>query len=325
MRFAIRDDDACYFTSAEQLERLWGRVLPYAPVSLAVTPFAVPSFHLGDIERFYQGTMSRPLGENVELADWIRRGLRGGRLAVMCHGYTHEYRRVAPVRLLQEYVWKAYDRLSRETASGKLYLESVTGTTVDTFVPPGNGISRAGMDAVRPHFRKVLATLALRRVSDIRVNREYLASYGRRLYYQIRHRGANPFGECVAGLRLIPSFSITPLVSWEQVRDRFDLCHRLGADFIAAVHYWEVTGRVKDMLFRLLDRAAHSGCAFRSCPELFGPAAPAGDGESNHGTLPGLCDAESAQMLSCGPFDTLPEGDREGVPARAVTRICLGG
>src|SRR5262249_45975362 len=143
-------------------------------------------FHLGDPARFYQGTEQHPLRNNPELVGWLRTHLGKGSLAVMCHGYTHEYRRTGPRRLEQEYIWKPFERLKNETAEAKRQLEATLGLTINTFVPPGNGISGAGLEAVRSSFTNVLTTLPLRRPQDLRFDWPHVSAYAQRLYFQLR-------------------------------------------------------------------------------------------------------------------------------------------
>ncbi len=269
MRFAIRDDDACFFTRPEQLDQVWGRILPYAPVSLAVTPFALEPFHLGDLQRFYQGSQPQALTGNKDLVDWMKQHLAGGTISVMCHGHTHEYKRVAQDRLLAEYVWKNGSRLIQETRESKRHLESALQVAVRTFVPPGNSISRAGLEAVGECFPNVLATLSLRRWHDLRMEWSCWKSYARRLYCQLRYGAPVPDGDRVAGVRLFPSYSLTAGTSWNWLAQRFELCHELGAGFIVALHYWEVEGEVREILERLLDLASRRGCEFVHCQEVF--------------------------------------------------------
>jgi len=269
MRFAIRDDDTSYFTRPEELDRVWGTILPYAPVSLAVVPYSLEPFHLGDVQRFYQGTTPRAVRENAELVIWLHEKLARKQIAVMCHGYTHEYRRTGPETLEQEFIWKPYDRLLGETRHARQHLEETFGTAITTFVPPGNGISRPGIMAVGGSFANLMAAFPLRRITDFRLEARFAWNYARRLYYQARYGIANPFGETVSGVRLLPSFSLTAQVTWDRIRGWFELCRRLGADFIVAVHYWEMDQQLRDILANLLDLAAKSGCEFCSCPELF--------------------------------------------------------
>lgn len=269
MRFAIRDDDTSYFTRPEELDRLWGSFMPHVPVSLAVVPRSLEPFHLGDPERFYQGNQARALTENPELVAWLRSNLAARRIGVMCHGYTHEYRRVNSLSLEQEYVWKPFERLRRETREGKRLLEDALGCGITTFVPPGNGISGAGLDAVRETFTNVLTTFPLRRPQDLKLNWTYLSAYLRRLYYHLRYSAANPFGEDLGGLRLIPSVSVSEGASWEEIHAKLLLCRHLQTNFIAAVHYWEVNQRIRDILWRLIEEADRLGFTFGTCPEMF--------------------------------------------------------
>ncbi len=287
MRFAIRDDDTSFYTKPEKLERVWGRILPYAPVSLAITPFALRATHLGDPVRFYQGPDSGPLAENTELTGWIGQHLRAGRVSVMCHGATHEYRRTGPRTLVPEYVWKPADRIGTETIRARRHLEETLGVPVHTFVPPGNGISRPSIEAIRPHFKRLIASVSLRRVSDFLVGSDFAAMAARRVYFQLRYGIVNPFGGSTGGMRLLPSFPITAATEWSELERQFHLCARLGADFIAGVHYWEVHGNVAGILHRLLDTASAAGCDFCPCDALFsaGVAAPATTGQSDTKSL----------------------------------------
>jgi hypothetical protein len=129
---------------------------------------------------------------------------------------------------------------------------------------------------VRPCFRNILATFSLRRLTDFRLGREYLGNYARRLYFHLRHGAPNPFGETITGVRMIPSFSLTPEVGWETLRAHFEWRRRLGADFILAVHYWEMSAGLRDLLDRVLELAARANCKFCCCDDLFPPAGISG-------------------------------------------------
>ena len=275
MRFAIRDDDTSYFTRADELDRVWRDFLPRVPVSLAVIPASLEPFHLGDSARYYQGTEPFPITANSELVAWLREKSRNNSIAVLCHGYTHEYRRTPSTRLCQEYIWKPYERLRHETAAGKAMLEAAIGEPVDTFVPPGNAISGDGLRAVGESFQNVLTTLPLRRPQDLQPNWPHVEAYARRLFYQLRYGIPNPFVEELAGVRMAPSFSATKSTLWDHIHQKLVLCHRLNADFVVAVHYWEVDQRLKELMRRLIDAADRLGFEFATCPQVFEAAASA--------------------------------------------------
>jgi len=274
MRLAIRDDDTSYFTSPEQLERAWNGLIGQIPISLAVTPNALEPFHLGDADRYYQSSESRALRDNPDLVTWLRGQISSGNISVLCHGYTHEYKRVSSRRLLPEYVWKPYPRLANETALAKRHLESALGTKVEIFVPPSNAVSRAGLEALRPHFPNVNATVPLRRLADIRM--DSISAYMRRFWYQASYGSPNPHAEQIAGVNLLPSFSLSRGASWKSLLERLECCSELGADLIVAVHYWEMDEALRDCLKRLVEYATRSGSQFVHCRSLFQDAAARG-------------------------------------------------
>jgi peptidoglycan/xylan/chitin deacetylase (PgdA/CDA1 family) len=269
VRFAIRDDDTCYYTQPEELEEVWGPILPYAPVSLAVIPFALRSNNRGDSERYYQGPDSGALQSNQALVQWLRGTLTSNRTSIMCHGVTHEYQRVDPRHFIPECIWKGPDRLAKELRRGRQHLESAVGVRIRTFVPPGNGISLASLRVLRPEFDRVLASVSLRRFQDSFQSLDYLWLAGRRFLHHVRDGIVDPFGGQVAGVEMRPSFGLNKSTEWAEIVRTLECCHRLGADFTVAVHYWEVKDRIRDHLYRLLDRASSLGFQFVTCDHLF--------------------------------------------------------
>lgn len=267
MKFAIRDDDTCYFTHPEELDRVYTRFWPGIPVSLAVTPFAVESFHLGDPIRFRQNTEPHALAANPELCAYLRERVASGQASIMLHGYTHEYRRLPNGALIQEYVWKPAEQLARETAVGAQHLSTTLDRMPTAFVPPGNALSSAALQAVGQTISRVLATVPLRRPTAT-------AAWVRRAYHQLRHGGPRPHAEQINGVWLHPSYTLSALSSYRSLCDRFRTCQSLGANFILAVHYWELHGKTLDNLYRLVDFALAHGAQPASCDGLFPPERP---------------------------------------------------
>lgn len=274
MRLAIRDDDTNFFTTPAELEEVYAPLGPSVPVSLAITPFAVESFHLGDILRFYQGGVPQPLGENAELAAYLRQGIGAGRWSAMCHGYTHAYVRESERALTQECVWKDDARLGREAVQGRRYLEETLGCPVRAFVPPGNTIRLSALRAIGATFPHLLTTVPARRWREFLPYPTAAGMLARRFAYEILHGGPCPRAERFGASWLLPSLSLTANSSWDSLVGRFAMCRRLGADLIVAVHYWELQGSVREMFYRFLDYAVQNGAVFAHCDDLFPGAAP---------------------------------------------------
>lgn len=269
VRIAIRDDDTSYFTRPEELEEVYAGVERSMPVSLAVTPFAVEAFHLGDPVRFYQGVEPRPLGENGEMTAYLREGLAAGRLSVMCHGYTHAYTRTVHGALVQECVWKSDARLAGEAAQARRYLEATLGGSVRTFVPPGNAIRLAAAMGVGRSFPRLLTTIPLRRWREFVPHPGAWAALARRAWGQLRDGSPAPKAERVGSVWFLPSISLTALTRWEDLTRYFALCERTDGGLVVAVHYWELRGEVWAMLYRFLEYASARGARFVHCDELF--------------------------------------------------------
>ncbi|HZO54548.1 MAG TPA: DUF2334 domain-containing protein [Bryobacteraceae bacterium] len=269
MRLAIRDDDTNYYTRPAELEEVYAPLGASVPVSLAVTPFAVESFYLGDPVRFFQSGAPQPLSGNPELAAYLRKGIGTGRWSVMCHGYTHAYVRNSARELIQECVWKDDHRLGKEAALGRQHLEEVLGCQVRAFVPPGNTIRLSAMRAVGKTFPHLLATVPARRWREFLRFPTAGGMLARRLAYEFFHNLPCPRAERFGGAWLLPSLSLTQNCRWENLITRFAMCRRLGADLIVAVHYWELQGTVRELFYRFLDYAAQNGATFAHCDELF--------------------------------------------------------
>ena len=90
MKIALRDDDTCYFTSPDELERVYGDVWHRVPVCLATVPFAVGYPRVGIPESEWHSGRRYPLEENQELVEWLRRRIAERRITIALHGYTHE-------------------------------------------------------------------------------------------------------------------------------------------------------------------------------------------------------------------------------------------
>ncbi|MCC7236056.1 MAG: DUF2334 domain-containing protein [Bryobacterales bacterium] len=273
MRVAIRDDDACAFTRPDDLERAYAPTGGNLPVSVAVTPFAVESFHLGDPARFFQKDQELPLSENGEMAGYLKAGIRSGRFSVLCHGYSHEYKRNSRGGLVQECVWKDDERLVREGVLAKRHLEETLGCAVRTFVPPGNAMRVPAIQRLGHHFPRILATVPMRRWREFLVCPRTFGSLARRVAGQFRYGAPPPAPERLGPAWLLPSMSLTASSDWSSIADRFALHQRLEGDLVVAVHYWELRGATRDLFHRFLEHAVAQGATFTHCDDLF-PAMP---------------------------------------------------
>lgn len=141
MYFCIRDDDTSFFTSPEDLERVYGEVSQWGPISLAVVPFHRAGTSGVVPEKCRRRWSVHPLHENRPLVDYLRMGVAQGRFEIMLHGYHHD-------ELYDRWEFAGGHDLAQRVTHGRQYLEDLLGATIRVFVPPYNSINRQGLRAI---------------------------------------------------------------------------------------------------------------------------------------------------------------------------------
>jgi Uncharacterized protein conserved in bacteria (DUF2334) len=270
MKIALRDDDACYFTSPDELDRLYGDVWQRVPVCLATVPFAVGYERIGIPESEWRSGRRFPLDANPALVTWLKQRIAERRVTVALHGYTHE-------DYPDGFEFQAAPDLDRRVAEGRAYLERLLGVPIRVFVPPHNALSKRGLDAVSGAGLDLLGSFLSFRPSNRPWDRETLFNWWRIQRYRratgrtrsepliyphpLRYRRHAEFG-CHG---LVPSTTLDQLVAGLEEARRHD------GDFCLATHYWEVDARLKGILLRFLDYAQQlPDVEFVTADELFG-------------------------------------------------------
>jgi len=258
-RFAIRDDDTCYFTRPAQLESLYGALWERHPVSLSVIPFATPVHRWHRFTDVDAGTQCHWLHENGELVDYLRTRIAAGHVEVMLHGFSHEFKQYRGASV-PECMWKPRARLTSELQRGKAYLEQTLGCAVKVFVPPGNAIGAAGIHAVEEAGLHLSGLLGYRR--DRPASASYARAFARRWAFWLRSHRPYPFPLQVGRHRELVAYALTPRTDVARFRRTLDDCAAQGAPFVLGTHYWEFerAPEMRDVLGQTLDQAMAAGC-----------------------------------------------------------------
>lgn len=273
MKFAIRDDDTSYFTSPEELTAAYGQVWNDIPVSLAVIPYDVPSFHRGIPEKFRQEAAPVSIEENQPLVRRLRSLAGAGHVNIMLHGYNHLYSVTEEVPFDSVHWQPEFtyaDDLRGKVARGKALLEKLFGVRVSSFVPPSNAISSTGLRALA-ESRLNLAGVARPRtlVSANPLNLALMAAVRAhpRYPYSVRH---------YIGHKQIQCHSLTPSCKWESLSSHLHECARKNGAFVVATHYWEreATHPIErsplgEMLMELIERGRRLGAEFVTVDQIF--------------------------------------------------------
>jgi predicted deacetylase len=269
MRFVIRDDDACYFTRPERLERVYQDIWTRAPVCLATVPFAIGYKRDGIPPEHWSSGIAFPLASNSDLVAFLKGHVAAGHATIALHGFTHE-------DFPGGFEFQAAPDPERRLREGRDYLAEILGVTTSIFVPPHNAMSKRSIAAVAAARLNVLGSFLSFRPSmrpwDRRTLRNFLrvrrfrGATGRRatdrfVYpHVLRYARHAEFG----------CHSLIPTTRYEELKRGFDEARALGGDFCVATHYWEVDGRMRDVLVRLVDYAAgHDDVRFVAAEELF--------------------------------------------------------
>jgi len=178
-----------------------------------------------------------PLEENPDLVAFLRERQADRKVEVLLHGYEHTMPGGLP-----EYVGGT--DLGRKTREGKAYLEALLGCRIDTFVPPNNGIMRAGMEAVIAAGLNLVAMPGLLRPSYRPVHAENLAKYLRFRWHLTVRGNPYPYVMRFRDHREVAYCSITPSQDLRGLLRRFVACQRANGVFVAAIHYHAFDSRL---------------------------------------------------------------------------------
>ena len=255
MYFCIRDDDTSYFTSPDDLERAYGEITKWGPVSLAIVPFCKAGTSKGVPEKYRRQWSTHPLHQNRELVEWLRKGIAENRFEPMLHGYHHDEE-----DRLFEFI--GANDLARRVSDGRKYLEDLLGATIRVFVPPRNGIGRQGLQAIAREGLH-LAGVAGVRSGWAPLSRATWANWWRLRKWRSGGGRGVPWVLDLGDHREIPGNAVTPTSNLQDNEARYDCARRLGGVFCVATHYWELdtacmppnTGTVGEQLQRLVERA----------------------------------------------------------------------
>jgi len=232
MYFCIRDDDTSFFTSPDDLERAYGEISEWGPVSLAVVPFHRAGTSKAVPEKFRGRWTIHPLHENRALVEYLRSGVAKRRFEIMLHGYHHD----EPSRSAEFAVGKD---LGQRVGRGRKYIEDLLDTRVRVFVPPHNTIGRGGLRALSKEG------LHLAGVAGVRSGWPLLSRKTWRLWWHLRNWRKNggmgtPWILDLIDHREIAGNAVTPLSSFKRNQAAFDSALTIGGVFCLATHYWEL-------------------------------------------------------------------------------------
>jgi len=269
MKVALRDDDTSYFTSPDELERVYAGIWDRVPVCLAVVPFAIGYEQRGIPRQHWHSGESFPLECNAALVGFLRKLIAARRVTIALHGCTHE-------DFVDGYEFQAAPDPDDRIRRGRAYLESLLGCRITVFVPPHNALSKRGLDAVAAAGLNVLGSFLSFRPSlrswDGRTAANWLAI---RRYRKTTRRSRQDHMVFPHVLRYdrhaeFGCHSLVPGTTLDSLTRGFVEAQGAGGDFCLATHYWEIDSTLASVLHAFLDFAARQpDVRFVSAEQLF--------------------------------------------------------
>jgi len=277
MKFAIRDDDTCYFTDPTDLERVYRDVWDQVPICLATVPFAIGYERVGIPREHWHDGQAFALERNAPLTDFLKALVSRRRATIALHGYTHQ-------DYPDGFEFQAAPDPERRVADGLRYLRDMFGATsalkssmkISIFVPPHNAMSRRGLAAVGAAGLNILGSFLSFRPSMrpwdymtpanwLRV-RQFRRRTGRTKSDQLVY----PFVLRYTDHAEFGCHSLIPGTTVDELTKAFDEARSAGGDFCLATHYWEVDAAMKRVLMTFLEYVARDrDVRYVAAEELF--------------------------------------------------------
>lgn len=275
MYFCIRDDDTNFFTTPEDLERAYGEISQWGPISLAIIPFCRPGMNKAVPEKYRDRRDIHPLHKNQPLVEYLRDGIAQGRFEAMLHGFHHDEEHGNPE-------FAQGPALAARVTDGRKYLEDLLDTTIRVFVPPYNAIGRQGLRAIAREGLHLGGTAGVRSGWPL----TSLKTWGLwlRLYHRRKSGGLGvPWILDLGDHHEIAGNAVTPSSSLQRNLAVFENALTMGGVFCAATHYWELGApsrspgepTVGEQLRKLIARAlSDSRVVWRSVGEIVSSGSP---------------------------------------------------
>lgn len=231
MKIALRDDDTCFYTKVSDLDILRSFNIP---VSLSVTPFAVPnhgtSMHFGK----YPIDIEMPISANKELCEYLKNKVKNNDVEILLHGYNHKYL-VSDGKVIPEMIWKNEKTLLKEVGIGKTYLEQLFNTKINIFVAPSQAISKKGIRAIEKYnlnYSGMITRIAEREITFSSF-KYLLLRFVNRILYGFSFQGLMKYKKHL-------EYGIFPVMQLDEMIRLYNICKKRNYNMSIVTHYWQL-------------------------------------------------------------------------------------
>lgn len=271
VQIIIRDDDLNFFNRPEDIKKAYSRK-PDIPVSFACVPYVVDLSTQGACPETNGNKTPRAIGDNKELVDFVKEGIKEGKYDVLLHGYTHEYRFDAAGKRYPEMVWRKSADLEKLIPEGKDYLESLFETSITWFAAPSNTITKENLRVVYKNGLNYSGIIRMKFDRDITFHS--VNNYLKRMYYwkssnKVHYPGLLNYGTHYE-INACPLPSLNQEIVYNHFKHLFEFCRKHESPMAINVHCWDMRDHPEkyDAFFSFLDHASEWGGVFSRFRDL---------------------------------------------------------
>ena len=254
VRLIIRDDDCTFFTRPEDLEHVY-RSIPDFPVTFAVVPTVTDVY--GGCPETMNNKKPRPVGENKELVNYLKKKLIDGKCDIALHGVYHGYKFDKNGTKIPEMIWRNNEPdLIENIGKNKKYLEEVFDYPINCFVAPSNRILKEGIEAVYSNEMNYSGIIgfSFNRSFSFKSLMNYIKRWYIRLFLGFPYPGVMDYGTHL-------EVNATNRTSFDFLKNLFLYCKKRDLPLAINVHYWHMRDNeeyYKDF-FTFIDYAITNG------------------------------------------------------------------
>lgn len=257
MRFAIRDDDICYHTKAEDVELLYGDVSRICPISFACIPFVggypVDQYTQNDWNALdewwkkHQTCDIYDIAENVELVVLLRKWVCDGRATIMLHGIHH--------RLFE---FSSNQDLTHEIRLARQHLSKLFHCSINLATPPNNTLSKSSTLALAKNNMNILVAYG-HTPRERPISLSGLWSFARLFGFFLRHgkRLRYPYPLTFSSHKEQACYHLGPGDSYLELERGLKYSFQTGGNFVVGTHFYHLLENIdlQNILHQLLEKA----------------------------------------------------------------------
>ncbi len=266
MKVILRDDDTCYYTKVDELEKAFDDL--GVPVTLSVIPFAC--YAHADTYPFINGMPKsdrsyEPIGNNTELVEYLKQNIENSRYQIAIHGFHHEYFKCGDT-WKEETMFCQLSEQRKLLLEGKEYLEDCFEIKITEYVAPSNAVSEK--------IRTVLDETGLNTnsITGKRISRSfsfrYLLCYLKKQLYDLLYK------EKYCGVMKYKNhkeIAMFEFLTVNNIMKQYNYCKKHNFDLVLFTHYWDLNNNnaKKEELKKFIEIVKNEGVGFGVLSDCF--------------------------------------------------------